>query len=84
MSIARALVLCTAGNTGEALQQSGVAESMRRIYANDRLQPGLGVARSEFVVLYGMADPQTAAQTRERNLATARRLGRNFLTAPAG
>ena len=53
---------------------------MRRIYANDRLQPGLGVARSEFVLLYGMADPQTAVQARERNLATARRLGRDFLT----
>ena len=54
--------------------------SMRWIYANDRLQPGLCVARSEFVLLYGMADPQTAAPARERNLTTARRLGRNFLT----
>lgn len=83
LSIARALVLCTAGNTGEALEQSGFAESMRRIYADDRLQPGLGVARCEFVLLSGTADPQTAAQARERNLATAYSLGRNFLAAGA-
>ena len=44
LSIARALVLCPVGNTGDTLEQSGVAESMRRIYANDRLQPDLGVA----------------------------------------
>ena len=84
LSIARALVLCPVGNTGDALEQSGVAESMRRIYTNDRLQPGLGVARCEFVLLFGTADPQTAAQARERNLATAHRFGRNFLTAAAG
>ena len=84
LSLARALVLCTAGNTPEALQQSGVAESMRRIFANDRLQPGVGVARCEFVLLSGTADPQTAAQAREHNLATARRLGRNFLITAAG
>ena len=84
LSLSRALVLCPVGNTGDALEQSGIAESMRRIYANDRLQPGLGVARCEFVLLSGTADPQNAAQARERNLAIAYRLGRNFLTAAAG
>ena len=84
LSIARALVLGTAGNTGEALRQSGVAESMRRIHANDRLQPGLGVARCEFVLLSGTADPQTAAQAKERNLRAAYRCGRNFLTTAPG
>ena len=44
LSISRALVLCPVGNTGDTLEQSGVAESMRRIYANDHLQPDLGVA----------------------------------------
>ena len=39
--------------------------SMRRIYANDRPQPGLGVALCEFVLLFGIADTQTAAQARE-------------------
>ena len=83
LSIARALVLCTAGNTEDALERSGVAESMCRIYANDRLQPGLGVARCEFVLLSGTADPQHAAQMRERSLDTAYRLGRNFLATAA-
>ena len=84
LSISRALVLCPVGNTGDTLEQSGVAESMRRIYANDRLQPDLGVASASSFCCLGMADPQTAAPARERNLTTARRLGRNFLTAAAG
>ncbi len=79
LSIARALVLCTAGNTGEALEQSGLAESMKRIYKNDRLQPGTGVAHCEVVILSGAADVQTAPEVRASNLATAHRLGRNFL-----
>ncbi|MCY4481363.1 MAG: NAD(P)H-dependent oxidoreductase [Spirochaetaceae bacterium] len=84
LSVARALVLCPGGNTGDALHQSGVAEGMRRIFANDRLQPGVGVDQCEFVLLPGTEDPQRAAQSRTRNLATARRAGRDFLTAEAG
>jgi NAD(P)H dehydrogenase (quinone) len=83
LSIARALVLCSAGNTADALEQSGVASSMKRIYTNDRLTPGAGVGQCEFVLLPGMADPETAPQARERNLAAAYRLGRDFLTAAA-
>ena len=83
LSIARALVLCPAGDTADALEQSGVAQSMKRIYTNDRLHPGAGVTHCEFVLLPGMADPQNASRARERNLGTAYRLGRNFLTAAA-
>lgn len=83
LAVGRALVLCSAGNTAEVLEQSAVAQSMRRIYANDRLHPGSGVRQCEVVLLPGMADPQTAPQARERNLDTAYRLGRDFLaTAP--
>ena len=84
LSLARGLVLWTAGNTADALEQSGIAESMRRIYANDRLQPGFGVARCEFVLLSGTADPETAPQARVHNLATAHSLGRNFLASVPG
>ena len=84
LSISRALVLCPAGNTRDALEQSGVAQDMKRIYTNDRLHPGTGVANCEFVLLPGMADPQTAPRARERNLAAAYRLGENFLTSAAG
>ena len=83
LSIAKALVLCPAGNTKDALERSGVSQNMKRIYTNDRLHPGAGVTHCEFVLLAGMADPQTAPQARERNLATAYRLGKNFLTAVA-
>ena len=83
LSIARALVLCPGGNTGDALQQSGVAEGMRRIFANDRLQPGVGVGDCEFVVLPGTEDPNTARQARERNLATAHRAGSRFFSEDA-
>lgn len=82
LSISRALVLCPGGNTGEAFQQSGVAEGMRRIFANDRLPPAVGVGHCEFVLLPGTEDPVAAAQARTRNLATARRFGRDFLAAP--
>ena len=71
------------GNTADALEQSGVASSMKRIYTNDRLTPGAGVGQCEFVLLPGMADPETAPQAKERNLAAAYRLGRDFLTAAA-
>ena len=51
------------------------AQSMKRIYTNDRLHPGAGVTHCEFVLLPGMADPQNASRARERNLGTAYRLG---------
>ena len=81
LSILRALVLCPGGNTGAAFQQSGVADGMRTIFANDRLQPGVGFEHCEFVLLSGTEDPSTARQARERNLAAAHRLGRSFLVS---
>ena len=80
LAVGRALVLCSAGNTAEILEQSGVAQGMKRIYTHDRLHPGSGVGHCEVVFLPGMADPQTAPQARGGNLDTAYRLGRDFLT----
>jgi NAD(P)H dehydrogenase (quinone) len=85
LSISRALVLCPGGNTGVAFQESGVAEGIRRIFANDRLQPGVGIEHRDFVLLPGTEDPHTAVQSRASNLVTAHRLGMNFLAAePSG
>ena len=80
LSVERAAV-CPAGNTLEGLEESGMAESMRRLYINDRLRPEAGVRRCEFVLLPGMADPGNTPQW-IANLETAYQLGRSFLEAP--
>ena len=56
LAIDRALVLCTAGHTREHLEETGIAESMRCIYLNDRLRPEIGVAQADMVVLGDMAE----------------------------
>ncbi len=66
--------------TGKSFKGVFLAESMKRIFRNDRLQPSSGVAHCEVAILSGGADAQTAPEVRARNLATAYRLGRNFLT----
>ena len=72
LEIERALVLCTAGNTREYLEETGIAESMRRIYLNDRLRPEIGVAQTDMVVLGG------GESIRQKNLARAYQLGKEF------
>ncbi len=78
LSIERALVLCPAGNDMEILRETGIAESMERLYTNDRLRPDAGVKHCEFVVLPGMVDPGARPRNRARNLEITYQLGRDF------
>lgn len=54
IDIGKALVLPTAGHTVEHLEETGIADSMRRIMLNDRLQ-GVGVKEARMEILGGMA-----------------------------
>jgi NAD(P)H dehydrogenase (quinone) len=50
MTIEKALVLCSAGHTEEHLEETGIAEAMRRIMLNDRLL-GVGVRQARMEIL---------------------------------
>ena len=76
LEIDRALVLCTAGHTREHLEETGITESMRCIYLNDRLRPEIGMAPADMVVLAGMGEGDESI--RHRNLSRAYQLGKKF------
>ena len=71
----KALVLCPAGHTVEHLEETGIAESMRRVMLNDRLI-GVGVQEATMEILGGMVgnDPTV----RQANLRRAYELGLSF------
>jgi NAD(P)H dehydrogenase (quinone) len=75
IEIQKALVICPAGHPVDYLEETGIAESMRRVMLNDRLL-GVGVKEARMEILGGMMhnDPDI----REQNLETAYQLGRNF------
>ena len=73
--IEKALVLCAAGHTVEHLEETGIAESMRRVMLNDRLL-GVGVKGAEMEILGGMVDADDAVC--KRNLERAYQLGKEF------
>jgi NAD(P)H dehydrogenase (quinone) len=75
MNIEKALVICSAGHTEEHLEESGIADSMRRIMLNDRLL-GIGVKRASMEILGGMIPLDNSF--RERNLLRAYELGKRF------
>ena len=76
LQINRALVLCTAGHTREHLEETGILESMRCTYLNDRLRPEIGVAQTDMVVLGGMTEG--GKSIRQENLEQAYQLGKEF------
>lgn len=75
IEIQKAQVICPAGHPVDYLEETGIAESMRRVMLNDRLL-GVGVKGAQMEILGGMLhnDPDI----RKQNLETAYRLGRNF------
>jgi NAD(P)H dehydrogenase (quinone) len=75
MALAQAMVICSAGHTVGHLEETGIAESMRRIMLNDRLL-GVGVKEARMEILGGMM-PQDDTY-REENLRRAYELGRSF------
>ena len=75
IEIERALVLCPAGHTVDHLEETGIAESMRRIMLNDRLL-GVGVKEAKMEILGGMVEHDEAVH--KRNLERAYQLGKTF------
>jgi NAD(P)H dehydrogenase (quinone) len=73
--IEKALVICPAGHTVEHLEETGIAESMKRIMLNDRLL-GVGVKEAKMEILGGMVENKEAVRT--ENLEKAYRLGKTF------
>jgi NAD(P)H dehydrogenase (quinone) len=75
IKIKNAVVLCSAGHTIEHLEETGIAESMRRIILSDRLL-GIGVEKAHMEILGGMM-PQDNTH-RDQNLQKAFELGKAF------
>ena len=75
IDIEKALVICPAGHTVEELEETGIAEGMRRIVLNDRLL-GIGVKQAAMEILGGMLPKDDTY--REANLRRAYELGRSF------
>ncbi|MBI5029762.1 MAG: NAD(P)H-dependent oxidoreductase [Chloroflexi bacterium] len=73
IGIAKALVICPAGHPVEHLEETGIAQSMRRIMLDDRLG-GVGIENAKMEILGGMVDQDP--KVRERNLNRANELGR--------
>lgn len=75
LSVEKALVLCSAGHTAAHLEETGIAESMRRVMLSDRLL-GVGVRHAKMEILGGMMPLDDSH--REGNLLRAYELGRTF------
>jgi len=75
LSVARGLVLCTAGHTVEHLEETGVAPALRAVVLQDRMR-GVGVREARLEILGGMTTG--GEEVRRLNLERARRIGREF------
>lgn len=71
----KAIVLCPAGHTVEHLEETGIAESMRRIMLQDRLL-GIGVKEARMEILGGMMPGDDTY--RQCNLERAYELGKTL------
>ena len=73
----KALILCTAGNTMERLEQFGLLDSMKKVMFGDRFFNL--IRKQEFVVFDGMTrELKQREQNWEQNLATAYEKGRTL------
>jgi NAD(P)H dehydrogenase (quinone) len=75
IDIGKALVICPAGHPEEFLEETGIAESMRKIILGDRLL-GVGVRKASLELLGGQVLGDE--DIRERNLRRAFELGRDL------
>ena len=75
IKVKKAVVICTAGHTVKHLEETGIAESMRRVMLNDRLL-GIGVSEAKMEILGGMMPAVDTNRT--VNLQVAYNLGRDL------
>lgn len=75
IDIKKAIVICSAGHTVEHLEETGIAESMRRIMINDRLL-GIGVKEARMEILGGMMPQENSFK--DSNLKKVYDIGKNL------
>jgi NAD(P)H dehydrogenase (quinone) len=75
IDIEKAVVVCPAGHPEEFLEETGIAESMRKIILGDRLL-GVGVKEARLELLGGQVLDDRAI--REKNLRRAYEIGRDL------
>ncbi len=75
IQIKKALVICSAGHTEQHLEETDIAESMRKIMLNDRLL-GIGIQQADMFILGGIMPNDDTF--RHANLLKAYQLGKDF------
>jgi NAD(P)H dehydrogenase (quinone) len=75
IKVKKAIVICSAGHTVEHLEETGIAESMRRVMLNDRLL-GVGVKEAQMEILGGMMPHDNTHK--HANLVRAYHLGKEL------
>ena len=77
----KGLILCSAGNPKERLEEFGILDSMKKVMLGDRLFGR--VKQAEFVVFDNTSrENELREKNREHNLKSAYEKGRNLLTLP--
>ena len=80
-TLEKGLILCSAGNPKERLEEFGILDSMKRVMLGDRLFGR--VKQAEFVVFGNTSrENELREKNREQNLKTAYEKGKNLLTLP--
>ena len=80
-TLEKGLILCSAGNPAERLEQSGILDSMKKVMLGDRLFGR--VKQAEFIVFDNTSrENELREKNKERNLRAAYEKGKTFLTLP--
>ena len=80
-TLEKGLILCSAGNPKERLEEFGILDSMKKVMLGDRLFGR--VKQAEFVVFDNTSrENELREKNREQNLKTAYEKGRKLLTLP--
>ena len=80
-TLEKGLILCSAGNPKERLEEFGILDSMKKVMLGDRLFGR--VKRAEFVVFDNTSrENELREKNRDQNLKTAYEKGKNLLALP--
>ena len=80
-TLEKGLILCSAGNPKERLEEFGILDSMKKVMLGDRLFGR--VKQAEFVLFDNTSrENELREKNREQNLKIAYEKGKNLLTLP--
>ena len=80
-TLEKGLILCSAGNSKERLEEFGILDSMKKVMLGDRLFGR--VKQAEFFVFDNTSrENELREKNRDRNLETAYEKGKNLFTLP--